>query len=158
MGRWQRATHLVSARAPVAESADHNGFQCSGDQSRAIRQPSAFGFARVAVLALGIAVATALTVSVGIATASTTSPSVVVPAAAPVAGLPVCLPGQESTTISGAGTPAPLGNLQGLPDSVKDGGTFAGIRLDAGQVEMAATVVAVGKQMGITRQIGRAHV
>ena len=32
------------------------------------------------------------------------------------------------------------------------GGTFAGIRLDAGQVEMAATIVAVGKQMGITRR------
>ena len=36
--------------------------------------------------------------------------------------------------------------------TLKNGGTFAGIALDAGQVEMAATVVAVGKQMGITRR------
>ncbi len=36
--------------------------------------------------------------------------------------------------------------------TVKDGGTFAGIALDADQVQMAATIVAVGKQMGITRR------
>ncbi|HEY4991680.1 MAG TPA: NlpC/P60 family protein, partial [Nakamurella sp.] len=68
------------------------------------------------------------------------------------AGIPVCLPGRESTPQSGAGTPAPLGILQGVPDELKSGGSFAGIPLDARQVEMAATIVAVGKQMGITRR------
>ena len=68
-------------------------------------------------------------------------------------GLPVCLPGQESAPVSGAGTPAPLGVLEGLPADLKAaGGTFAGIGLDAEQVTMAATIVAVGKQMGITRR------
>ena len=72
--------------------------------------------------------------------------------AAATAALPVCAPGQESTPASGSGTPAPLGNLQGLPDDVAGGGVFAGIALDAEQVKMAATVIAVGKQMGITRR------
>ena len=68
------------------------------------------------------------------------------------ARIPVCAPGQESTATSGSGTPAPLGNLEGLPDDVAGGGTFAGIALDAEQVKMAATVIAVGKQMGMTRR------
>ncbi|MET0863495.1 MAG: NlpC/P60 family protein, partial [Nakamurella sp.] len=79
-------------------------------------------------------------------------PAGTAPASTPVDGLPVCLPGQESAPVSGAGTPAPLGVLEGLPADVKAGGTFAGVKLDAEQVTMAATVVAVGKQMGITRR------
>ncbi len=67
-------------------------------------------------------------------------------------GLPVCAPGQESTPVSGSGTPAPLGNLQGLPDDLSAGGVFAGVALDGEQVKMAATVIAVGKQMGITER------
>ncbi len=152
MGGWQRATRLLSARLRAAQCLEPKGFQPDSGVPAAPADRSTLGLARIAVLALGIAVATALTVSVGVVAASPASPSVVMPAAVPVGGLPVCLPGQESTTNSGAGTPAPLGNLQGLPESVKSGGTFAGIRLDAGQVEMAATIVAVGKQMGITRR------
>ena len=72
--------------------------------------------------------------------------------AAPSAGLPVCAPGQESVPASGSGTPAPLGNLEGVPAEVAGGGTFAGIALDAEQITMAATIIAVGKQMGITRR------
>jgi hypothetical protein len=68
------------------------------------------------------------------------------------AAIPVCLPGQESAAVSGSGTPAPLGNLQGLPAGIASGGSFAGIALNAEQVKMAATIVAVGKQMGITRR------
>ncbi len=68
------------------------------------------------------------------------------------ARLPVCAPGQESTPVSGSGTPAPLGNLQGLPDDLAAGGVFAGVALDGEQVKMAATVIAVGKQMGITKR------
>ncbi len=71
---------------------------------------------------------------------------------ASAAVLPVCLPGQEATTEAGAGTPAPLGTLDPLPAEAADGGVFAGVPLDAQQVEMAATIVAVGKQMGITRR------
>jgi len=67
-------------------------------------------------------------------------------------GLPTCAPGQQSTTVSGSGTPAPLGNLQGLPDDLASGGVFAGVALDGEQVRMAATVIAVGKQMGITKR------
>src|SRR5690349_20339125 len=59
--------------------------------------------------------------------------------------LPQCAPGQESTPASGSGTPAPLGNLQGLPADAAGGGVFAGVALDAEQVKMAATVIAVGK-------------
>ncbi len=66
--------------------------------------------------------------------------------------LPVCLPGQEPSTVSGSGTPAPLGNLQGIPADVKSGGTFGGVPLNGNQIDMAATIVAVGKQMGITRR------
>jgi len=73
-------------------------------------------------------------------------------ASAPTATLPVCAPGQESTPVSGSGTPAPLGNLQGLPGELADGGVFSGVALDGEQVKMAATVIAVGKQMGITRR------
>ena len=68
------------------------------------------------------------------------------------AELPICLPGQEAATQAGAGTPAPLGTLEGLPAEAADGGVYAGIALDGKQVEMAATVIAVGKQMGITRR------
>ena len=66
--------------------------------------------------------------------------------------LPICAPGQESTPVSGSGTPAPLGNLQGLPADLADGGVFAGVALDGEQVKMAATVIAVGKQMGISKR------
>ncbi len=71
---------------------------------------------------------------------------------ASAAVLPICLPGQEATTEAGAGTPAPLGTLEGLPADAADGGVYASVPLDAEQVEMAATIVAVGKQMGISRR------
>ncbi len=66
--------------------------------------------------------------------------------------LPVCPSEQEAATVAGSGTPAPLGNLQIVPAGIAGGGTFAGVALDAEQVKMAATVAAVGKQMGITRR------
>jgi len=72
--------------------------------------------------------------------------------AASSSALPVCPPGQEATTLAGSGTPASLGNLQNVPAGIAGGGTFAGVALDAEQVKMAATVAAVGKQMGITRR------
>ena len=123
------------------------------DEDREHRVP---GVARLLILATTAAVVATLTLSGGVAAAEPVTPPTVTPIAATstaaTSTLPVCLPGQESATKAGAGTPAPLGNLQGLPESIKSGGTFADIALDAGQVEMAATIVAVGKQMGITRR------
>jgi len=63
VGRWQRATRVVSARVPAAQCVDHNGFQLTAGERPDIRRPSVFGFARVAVLTLGIAVATAAALS-----------------------------------------------------------------------------------------------
>ena len=110
---------------------------------------------RTGLRALSIVVAAAIiatiSVSAGVATAAPVTPTV--PIVAPVAsGLSTCLPGQESAPLSGSGTPAPLGNLQGLPADLAAGGTFAGIALTGEQVQMAAIVIAVGKQMGITRR------
>ncbi len=87
----------------------------------------------------------------GVPEVSTPTPTPT-PATTPAAGLPICLPGQESAPLSGSGTPAPLGNLQGLPADLAAGGSFGGVGLSAEQVRMAATVIAVGKQMGITRR------
>ncbi len=112
--------------------------------------------AKVFVAALTFALISTVTLSVGVAGAVPSTPVTPPPspgaAAAAATALPVCLPGQEPTTVSGSGTPAPLGNLQGVPADVKGGGTFGGVSLSAGQIEMAATVVAVGKQMGISRR------
>lgn len=66
------------------------------------------------------------------------------------AELPTCAPGQEAVTAAGTGTPAPLGNLTGMPADLSDGGVFDGIAVDGKQLETAATIVAVGRQMGIT--------
>jgi hypothetical protein len=43
-----------------------------------------------------------------------------------------------------------LGTVQGLAND--NGGTFAGIALNADQLRMAGTITAVGKQLGITRR------
>ncbi len=114
------------------------------------------GVVRLLIGATCAAVVATLTLSGGVAAAEPVTPPTVTPiatsSAAATSSLPVCLPGQESTSQAGAGTPAPLGNLQGLPENVKGGGIFAGIALDPGQVQMAASIVAVGKQMGITRR------
>ncbi len=108
-----------------------------------------------AARAFSVVLATAVIgtgISAGLAAAAPTTPvAPPAPSATPTA-VPTCLPGQEPTTVSGSGTPAPLGNLQGVPADIKAGGTFGGVALDAGQIQMAATVVAVGKQMGITRR------
>ncbi len=117
------------------------------DDDRERRVP---GVVRLLILATTAAVVATL-LSAGVAAADPVTTPVATPAAT-TSALPVCLPGQESTSQAGAGIPAPLGNLQGLPENVKDGGIFAGIALDAGQVQMAATIVAVGKQMGISRR------
>ena len=104
-------------------------------------------------LVVCFALAATFTGSVGLFSASA---QVIAPSAGSTAAsssaLPVCPPGQEATTVAGSGTPAPLGNLQNVPAGVAGGGTFAGVALDAEQVKMAATVAAVGKQMGITRR------
>ena len=55
------------------------------------------------------------------------APTCSTPAATP-AGLPTC--NRQSGTLSGSGTQC-LGNLQGVPESVKSGGTFAGVESDA---------------------------
>jgi len=111
--------------------------------------------AKLLTITVSAAVVTTMAVSTGAAAdpppAVASSGAVANSAIAPVTP-PVCLPGQEPNTRSGSGTPAPLGNLQGLPADLKDGGTFGGVALDGGQTEMAAVIVAVGKQMGITRR------
>lgn len=94
----------------------------------------------------------AIVMTLAVPAAEALAAAPVTPGSGVAAALPTCAPGQESTPASGSGTPAPLGNLQGLPDDVAGGGVFAGVALDAEQVKMAATVIAVGKQMGITRR------
>ena len=100
------------------------------------------------------ALAATFTGSVGLfsASAQVIAPSAGAAGSTSSAALPVCPPGQEATTVAGSGTPAPLGNLENVPAGISGGGTFAGVALDAEQVKMAATVAAVGKQMGITRR------
>ncbi len=125
------------------------GLTVGGPQSRA--RAALVHAGRLLVAALSVTViSTGL--SVGIAAAAPTTPVTPAAPAASASSLPVCLPGQVATTVSGTGTPAPLGNLLGVPADVKGGGTFGGVSLDAGQIDMAATIVAVGKQMGITRR------
>ncbi len=111
--------------------------------------------AKLLTITVSAAVVTTMAAATG---AAADPPPAVAAAASSIAAAtapttpPVCLPGQEPTTQSGSGTPAPLGNLKGLPADLKNGGTFGGVTLDGGQTEMAAVIVAVGKQMGITRR------
>ena len=114
-----------------------------GDRGR-----STSGLFRVLAVVAGAATVMTLVLSGPVGAAEPSQPDPVTT----TAGVPTCLPGQESVPASGSGTPAPLGNLQGLPADIAAGGTFAGVALTASQVEMAATIVAVGKQMGITRR------
>jgi len=108
-------------------------------------------------LVVTFALAATFTGSVGLFSASArtsvpTTGSTTAGSATVSAALPVCPPGQEATTVAGSGTPAPLGNLENVPAGIAAGGSFAGVALDGEQVKMAATVAAVGKQMGITRR------
>ena len=137
-------------RTPVAETTEGDATFEALTSGAALHPGRS---ARRVAVALSFALAATFTGSVGLFSASA---QVIAPSAgssaASSSGLPVCPPGQEATTVAGSGTPAPLGNLQNVPAGVAGGGTFAGVALDAEQVKMAATVAAVGKQMGITRR------
>jgi hypothetical protein len=135
-------------RTPVAETTDH--FAIVEPVMPVGRIRAGRSVPRIAV-AVSVALVATFTGTVGLFSASA---QVIAPAAASSAssGLPVCPPGQEAKTVAGSGTPAPLGNLENVPAGIAGGGTFAGVALDAEQVKMAATVAAVGKQMGITRR------
>jgi len=64
---------------------------------------------------------------------------------------PQCASGlDQSVTPEAQSSSFALGTVQGLAND--NGGTFAGIALNADQLRMAGTITAVGKQLGITRR------
>ncbi len=112
MGGLRDGGRLAHVRAVMSARADRMVVRGDHDQPVSTLR-------RVLFAATAVAVVVTLTTG-GLAAADPVAPiAPIAPAAAVAPVLPTCLPGQEATSQAGSGTPAPLGNLQGLPDDVE---------------------------------------